>query len=161
MGQQDLPLNDVGRQQAREVSLLFKDIQFSTICYSPLQRAAQTAKIIAEQLPAKLVAIDELKERYYASFEGMLKADIKNIRMEKGVADYVPPNAESASDCKERMFVAVNRALEQPGPVLIVSHGGMFKSLIEIIDDNYSNLINNCAAVKISQHDGKFDLTWL
>ena len=45
-GQTDIPLNDTGMRQARQMAEQLKKIPFQGILYSPLLRARQTAKII-------------------------------------------------------------------------------------------------------------------
>lgn len=45
-GQTDIPLNDTGIRQARQMAEQLKKIPFQGILYSPLLRARQTAKII-------------------------------------------------------------------------------------------------------------------
>ncbi|NQD89088.1 histidine phosphatase family protein, partial [Paenarthrobacter sp. CM16] len=46
-GSTDIPLNDVGREQAREAVAFLSDQQWDTVVASPLSRAAETAEIIA------------------------------------------------------------------------------------------------------------------
>ena len=42
---------------------------------------------------------------------------------------YTPPGAESFVDLRTRAVRAVNRALEQDAPVLVVAHGALFRAL--------------------------------
>ena len=90
----------------------------------------------------------------------MLKTDIKNIRANLG-AEYLPKDAESSTQLQDRVIIGINRALEHPGPVLVVSHGGVFKCLMGIINCEYSELIGNCVVVKIVPRGTIFSLVWL
>lgn len=55
-GQKDIPLNEVGEQQAKEVAQILKEtFHITTIYTSPLQRARKTAEITQDYLKAKLL----------------------------------------------------------------------------------------------------------
>ena len=56
-GRSDIPLNDAGRQQAMEAKNQFAaaGIRFDKVYTSPLIRAVQTAEIVAEGVPQKLL----------------------------------------------------------------------------------------------------------
>src|SRR5207248_2992356 len=58
------PLSERGRQQAEALGRSLRDRGIRRIAHSPLERAAETARIIAEQLPGRVpVAADrELRE---------------------------------------------------------------------------------------------------
>lgn len=47
----DGPLSDAGREQARLTARRLQDVQLTAITHGPLERAAQTASIIAASLP--------------------------------------------------------------------------------------------------------------
>lgn len=44
----DVPLNEVGRSQTQQVTIKLKDIKIDVIYSSPLSRAYESAKIIAQ-----------------------------------------------------------------------------------------------------------------
>lgn len=55
-GQKDIPLNEVGEQQAKEVAQILKEtFHITTIYTSSLQRARKTAEITQDYLKAKLL----------------------------------------------------------------------------------------------------------
>ena len=70
-GRSDVPLNEVGIRQAEDVRDRFRSlgIQFDKVYTSPLIRAVQTAKIIAEG--ASLMIEGRLIEMDYGPYEGM------------------------------------------------------------------------------------------
>ena len=47
-GQSDVPLNETGRAQAKTLHDNIKDIQFTAVYASPLNRAAETAQIATD-----------------------------------------------------------------------------------------------------------------
>lgn len=67
MGQKDIPLNSRGIEQAQAAALILTKESINTICYSPLERAKNTAEIIAAQTKSKLIEISELTECCWGS----------------------------------------------------------------------------------------------
>lgn len=53
-------LSEVGRQQSRFLGERLRDVPFSALHHGPLRRAAQTAELIAEYLPAVPIHSSEL-----------------------------------------------------------------------------------------------------
>ena len=74
----DVPLNDNGRRQARELAETLADCRFPCVCTSPLRRSAETAEIIAAVwgLPPPLV-YEGLKERHFGHIQGMPKSELQ------------------------------------------------------------------------------------
>lgn len=71
-GSSDIPLNDVGRQQAQEVVEKLGGGHWDAIVSSPLRQARETAQIMAQGLGLELSrSYDELIERDYGQAEGM------------------------------------------------------------------------------------------
>jgi len=125
-GQTETALNTTGIFQAEAASQFLAKRKIATICTSPLRRARHTADIIAKQHPgANVVEIDDLKESNFGSYEGHPSGPWREAWM-KGEE---LPGAELFEDFLERCLSAINRALENPGPVLIVSHGGVFYAI--------------------------------
>jgi broad specificity phosphatase PhoE len=72
-GSSDIPLNDRGRAQALETAAVLAPENLAAIVSSPLLRARETAKIIAETLGIRLGdSYPDLIERDYAGCEGMV-----------------------------------------------------------------------------------------
>lgn len=71
-GSTDIPLTERGREQARETGLAMKkmNIQADEILYSPLMRAADTAKEIAEQLGLPARPEPRITEHRFGIWEG-------------------------------------------------------------------------------------------
>lgn len=67
-GRTDVPLTDIGRQEAREAALTLEGWNLEQAYTSPLSRARETAEIVA---PACGVVLDDdLREWDYGAFEG-------------------------------------------------------------------------------------------
>ena len=81
-GHRDLPLTDLGRQQARQLARHIKDreLVFDAVYASPLGRAFETAAIVAAALElAEPIVHDDLIERDFGIMTGKLAADIEEI----------------------------------------------------------------------------------
>ena len=71
-GSTDIPLNDVGRGQARDAAAVLSPYEWDAIVSSPLSRAAETADLIAEGLGLTVSRrVPELTERSFGPAEGM------------------------------------------------------------------------------------------
>jgi broad specificity phosphatase PhoE len=74
-GRTDLPLNEQGERQARELGTRLAGLRFERVLSSPLQRARQTAEL---SLPGVAVeADDDLREWDYGDYEGRRTIDIE------------------------------------------------------------------------------------
>ena len=69
-GWSDIPLNEAGIRQAEKTRELLEEVRFDRIITSPLQRAKQTAEIIAAGRDVPLIVDERLKERGFGSLEG-------------------------------------------------------------------------------------------
>jgi uncharacterized phosphatase len=77
-GSSDIPLNDTGREQAREAVIALAGTHWTAVVSSPLSRARETAQIIADGLGITLgPSYDELVERHYGDGEGATAEDIE------------------------------------------------------------------------------------
>lgn len=100
-GRKDTPLNEQGRNQARALSAYFANKSLAGIVASPLQRAKQTAVILAE---ARVCIFEEpgFIARRLGEFEGLTVAELKARSMQEYLAlkndfEYCPPKGESAA----------------------------------------------------------------
>ena len=78
-GQTDIPLNETGKEQAREQGEKLKNIVFDYIFCSPLTRTKQTLKNLNVKCKTKIIYDDRLKERNYGEFEKQLKVLLTTI----------------------------------------------------------------------------------
>jgi probable phosphoglycerate mutase len=76
----DVPMNERGRQQAREFADAFAGAGFSRMYTSPLRRARESAEIIAVRLGLPPpVGHDGLKERNFGVIQGIPKAELAEL----------------------------------------------------------------------------------
>jgi probable phosphoglycerate mutase len=127
-GSTDIPLNEVGRDQARAAAPLLVGRGITTIISSPLTRAIATAVVASEQLDLPVTIEPELHEVSFGEKEG-------KPMLAQWFADWIsghdtPAGAESFAALRARCARVVNAILaDYPAPILIVAHGGLFRAL--------------------------------
>ena len=145
MGSTDIPLNALGREQAARAALALKDEPITHIVTSPLLRAAETASIIGEILQTAVTIIDGLQELNHGGIEGQ-PIDGAQLLFERWHQGEVSEGAETVQQFDARILEATKRALVLPGPVLIVSHGGVYYAMRRILQASPPEHPNNCAS---------------
>lgn len=132
-GWQDIPLNAVGEQQAKQLasylaSERFK-VEFDHVISSDLQRAVQTAAISGAQLGLEVTVEQGLRERGFGVMEGRSWDSLGGrVPDQPGeAAEVVPEGAESILQFQQRVLAAVERlAVQYPSKKLAVfAHGGV------------------------------------
>jgi broad specificity phosphatase PhoE len=124
-GQTDIPLDDVGQQQAERAARLLAALQPSAIFSSDLIRATATAAPLA-RLTGLTVTLDkDLRERYGGLWEGLTDADIRT-RYPVEHSQWRPPEGETSAAVAERAVAAMERIADTltPGTLAVVVSPG-------------------------------------
>ncbi|KAJ8007066.1 hypothetical protein DPEC_G00113710 [Dallia pectoralis] len=104
----DTPLSEPGLQQAEATGLYLREIRFSNVFASNLQRARRTAEIImrsnVHSSGVEIVCDPLLRERGFGIAEGRPKEDLKNMANASGQScrDYTPPGGETLEQVRLR-----------------------------------------------------------
>lgn len=159
-GSSDIPLNDVGRRQARDAADALAARHWRRVYTSPLSRAAETAAILAERLGLPdPEPVPGLAERAYGSAEG-LTSDEVHERFPDGVV----PGKESPEALTARALGAIGTLADRAGddPVIVVTHGGVIGALVRSVSDDEMpgerHLIRNGSAHTFDYHGGALSL---
>lgn len=132
-GSTDIVLNQTGRDQAVLASELLQDlgIQWGGVLCSPLQRAAETAQIIAEQLDLPTPEQDpRLQERNYGQVEGMYAEERAKL--------INTPEHELGIESRESVCARALEALlgdVHGRDLIVVTHGGVISSILRYLSD--------------------------
>jgi len=157
-GRTDIPLNDTGREQARQAGELLARRRWDAVYASPLSRARETAAIIGERVGITEVGTrDALMERDYGAAEG-LDFDELAARYPEGVH---AEGQESREDVGRRVGTAlVELADSHPGESLIVvSHGGAIRAVLQLADPGTQHpRITNASVHSFRVQDGTLQL---
>jgi broad specificity phosphatase PhoE len=157
-GRTDIPLNDTGREQARQAAELLARRRWQGVYTSPLGRAHETARIIAERLGLDGVTdIDALVERDYGEAEGMGFDEIEALYPE-GVR---APGQETRDEVAARVVPALLQLAERhPGErLVIVSHGGAIRAVLQAAEPGTRHpRITNASVHSFKVEDGALRL---
>lgn len=126
-GHKNVPLDEVGRAQARAAASLFGagGARPVRIIASDLSRAAETARIVATALDQRVGAYDRgLRERSFGPIEGTSGRGL--------VWSGDPEGAEPIAAFVARCAAALQRHLIAE-PVLIVAHGGVLRATAALL----------------------------
>jgi probable phosphoglycerate mutase len=146
-GNTDTLLNATGVAQTAEARVKLTGEPIRTICCSPLQRARRTAEIINQALSCPIVEIGGLRECHFGSREGTISNDWLNGWL-LGEDTELPADVEPIEDFLARTAAAINLALDQIGPVLIVAHGGTYMPINKILPRDQQWDLPNCQPVR-------------
>jgi len=139
-GHLDIPLNDTGLWQARQVARALAGEPLSAIYASDLQRAHTTARAIAEVTGAPLVPEPALRERSFGELEGRTFAEIEAElpeqarRWRQRDPHFAPEGGETLVQLRERIAATTHRLAAQHtgGLVVLVAHGGVLDVLYRL-----------------------------
>ncbi|MGN6443217.1 MAG: histidine phosphatase family protein [Arthrobacter sp.] len=149
-GATDIPLNDVGRGQARDAVAVLAPYEWDAIVSSPLSRAAETADLIAEGLGLTVSRrVPELTERSFGPAEGMQAGpELEALRVPGGFK-----GAESEDEAADRGIAALEALAEEfrGQRLLVVTHGTLLRvSLSRAIGQTLASVDN--AALNLAHH---------
>jgi 2,3-bisphosphoglycerate-dependent phosphoglycerate mutase len=153
-GWADPPLNEVGRDQARELAEALGGERFDAVYSSDLRRAAETARIVASRLGLGSVIEDvSLREVDLGSWSGRLRDEIVDGRRATG-------DGESREQHRDRVVAGVLRlaAAHEGERLLVVSHGGSLRALEAFATGETPRPLANCESFTMLVDDGRLRL---
>ncbi|MFS2100608.1 histidine phosphatase family protein [Variovorax sp. Varisp85] len=133
-GHADVPLNDIGHEQARRIGLrLAGESAVQHVISSDLMRAQQTAAPAASQLSLPVVTSAALREQFFGVVEGMRSDEIQNLHpraWEEWLEfreDHAMPEGETAREFHARIIAALGgiAAAHRGQHLIVVTHGGV------------------------------------
>ncbi len=138
-GQVDIPLNEDGRQMARDAAKRYADVHFDICFCSPLVRAKETCDLLLSGRDVPVEYDDRLKEIAFGDYEGLVVTEVgEEHPVKRAFYDpehFVPAKGgESIRDLIERtrdfLEERVYPLLAEDKDVLVVGHGAMNSSMI-------------------------------
>lgn len=129
-------LTDLGRTQALDAARSLVGQRFDALYSSDLGRATETAAVFAEFLGLPVTTTEALRERCFGVREGRSTTELTSPVT--GIDDGVvvdptarPQGGESLDDLHSRVGALVEqlRDEDEPGRVLLVTHGGTIRAL--------------------------------
>jgi broad specificity phosphatase PhoE len=152
-GHADPPLNELGRQQARQLAEQLAPMPIDAVYSSDLKRARETAEIVAARKGLTVTVERGLREIDVGSWSGLTRAEI-----EERFPGARHHDGETREAHLARIVAAAERiARDHPGErVLIVSHGGSLRALRGHALGAAPHPIPNCEVFQLRFRDGSW-----
>lgn len=176
-GQQHVPLDAVGLEQAAKVADRLIDEVFDVFYTSDLKRTVQTAEKIAQKIGKEMIHAPQLRERGLGRIENKTKDEafsLLNIKHGmpphhfwnfREALDHLKHGIEKYTDFNKRIrdFVKHIKREHKDEHVLLVSHGGTIRGILKHLgfgDEQYLKElpINNTAIVRLTKNGKGYDL---
>ena len=158
-GQSDIPLDDVGRRQAREAAARLATLEPYRIVSSDLLRAAETAHILAEITGTAVEPDARFREMNFGEREGLTWREAWD-RFPDGMRAWSEgdetqiPGSETHRQAGKRFAAALTDALEdlpEGGVLVVVAHGAVLRTgacvFLDIPETHWGTFggLGNCA----------------
>ena len=137
-GQIDIPLNEVGREQARHAAQTLVAMKPTHVIASDLERALETGQILADLAGIKLSTDERLRETFAGEWQGMTRDEIvakypEDYAAWGGDSEIRPGGGETRWEVSQRVVTAIDDALRNipaGGTLVVASHGGALRSAL-------------------------------
>jgi probable phosphomutase (TIGR03848 family) len=163
-------LSDRGRKESSDVAKRLKDVDFSLIRVSPMERCAQTIEPLLVQLSkssrvkSSFEIENDLVEVDYGKWTGRKLSVLSRDKAWKIVQNTPSamyfPGGEGLLDVQARAMRALNGAANTPGrgAKLLVSHGDVIKSIIASVLgthlDHFQKIVIDPASITVLDFNG-------
>jgi probable phosphoglycerate mutase len=164
-------LTEMGIQQAKSLAERLSTEKFECLYSSPILRAQQTSRIIAERLNLPVIIEDALRENDCGSLEGRGDEEAWAIMIElfqawmQGMRRYEKmAGGESFDDITRRFMPFMHDLMKElqgrQGSILLVSHGGLLYTMLPLLLENISfefagkSIMTNTSVVIADEKDG-------
>jgi phosphoserine phosphatase len=137
-GSKDIPLDDLGREEAWAVGKWLKDVNIHAVYTSPLSRARDTAITIARHHDLKVLDMPGLVDLSYGDWNGVRLQEVKfkyaDLYRQWETAPHTVcfPNGEPLAVLRTRALAAVEEVVQRhpDRTVLLMAHRAVNKIMI-------------------------------
>lgn len=154
-GSTDIELTEKGHEQALETGkeILRLGIKADMILYSPLKRAADTAKHISEMTGIECVMEPRLIEQNFGRFEGTAPRNSEEFKKAKQQFLYRFDGGESMFQLGQRIYNLLDDLKRDDKTYILVAHNGIarvVKSYFEeMTNEEYASFgVKNCQVME-------------
>jgi broad specificity phosphatase PhoE len=124
-GRTDVPLTELGRQQAQAVGAALQERRFARVLTSPLERALGTCRLAGYGETA--VIRDELMEWDYGAYEGRTTVDIRKEHPGWTLWRDGVPAGETAAEVGARVDRVIDELRPMDGDAAVFAHGHVLR----------------------------------
>ena len=157
-GQSDIPLDDVGLEQASAAAIKLSEYEPTKIISSDLMRATRTAQFLSDIVGVPVDIDHRLRETNGGQWEGMTQSDIRREHpdyLESWLNDPLLPagmTGETRDAVADRVADAITEHVANAtGTLVVATHGGAARvAILKLLglSMDYSSrfkVLNNCA----------------
>jgi len=174
-GHADVPLNDVGRRQARAVAGALEGEPVRSVASSPLVRALETAREIASRHGLEARAEPGLNDIDYGDWEGVPRREVGRRwpvlyrRWREAPSTVSFPNGEALANVQRRGLLAVEAlasGTHGDGVAVAVTHRVVLKAVVlgmlgRDLDGFWELSFANGSVTELARDDGRWRLVRL
>lgn len=154
-GSTDIPLTDKGKEQAMETGRLINsmNIKIDQILYSPLSRAADTAKAISDLTGIPAVVEPRITEQCFGKYEGISPRSREDFKLAKQQFVNSYEGGESMLRLAQRIYNVLDEIKASDKTYMLVAHNGIARVVKSYFDDmtneEYGSFgVKNCAVTE-------------
>lgn len=173
-GTLDIPLGEVGHQQAQALAKHLKDRPIAAIYSSDLSRARDTAEPLSRAKGLEIQTDARLRELDFGVFQGLTHDEIRAKYPEEerelfvDYLDFVLPEGESRRAVQARVYEMWQEVVRRHpnSEVVVMSHGGPVRLLLlKLFDDQVERMLKvplpNVSVTTITAEGDKLELEGL
>lgn len=173
-GTLDIPLGEVGHQQAQALAKHLKDRPIAAIYSSDLSRARDTAEPLSRAKGLEIQTDARLRELDFGVFQGLTHDEIRAKYPEEerelfvNYLDFVLPEGESRRAVQARVYEMWQEVVRRHpnSEVVVMSHGGPVRLLLlKLFDDQVERMLKvplpNVSVTTITAEGDKLELEGL
>ncbi len=161
----DPGLTDLGRRQAARTAEWLRQFGLRAVSSSPLRRARETAGFIAARTGLSVQRDDRLRERMNWDGARPKEEFLRDWMTTVADRDFIPPCGDSSRAAAERLRACLID-VKNPGPAVLVTHGGVTVDLLRtLIGDRAVPIellrqgVPSCAVTTLEHLSDHFDLS--
>ncbi|AGK98848.1 histidine phosphatase family protein [Clostridium pasteurianum] len=135
----DSEISQKGIEEIKSIKKHLQKIKFHEVYSSPLKRAVQTTKLLAENYKID----SRLSEMNFGIFEGLNYCQIESKYANESkawaqdVLNYSIPKGESLAEVFNRTKVFIEEVGSKKGDILVVTHGGVIACALSLVFNQY------------------------
>jgi len=167
-----VPLTETGIAQAKRIARFLKPFNISTIYSSPIERAQNTAEIVAKHNSLEYNIDERLNELDMGKFTGIQYDKLFEkhgnvfLKFYEGEIEIAHNGVETFVEVKKRVLNMVDHVLQKHDNenVLLVTHMDPIKAMISTIMDLkpnslYELIIENASLTVFKEEEGKLSIS--
>jgi broad specificity phosphatase PhoE len=163
-GHKDVPLDEVGREEARLVGKRLKGEGIKAVFSSPLSRARETAEAVARSHNVEVQIVEGLIDLHFGEWEGQSLKEVQKqypdlyAQWQGAPHQVIFPGGEGLAAVRSRAIKAVEKIVERhpQEAVALVSHRVVLKvlicALLGLDNSHFWNIAQDTTAINCFKH---------